>query len=315
MTKPITLYSSTAGLNTRLDPERLLFGIKDNPGLVELAQAVNVSIDDRGLVTLRNGDSLLLAGNFHSGFCDGGDCFAVEERTSDAAIVRIVSVSPFTTAGVRSGLTKNKRMAWGQSNTDTFYSNGVQNGYIRGGVSSAWPVGSYTGPDADLQFDSAAPLADHIAFIQGGKLILAVGSALFINHEPFQYGLFSKRKGYIGFESDVTMLCPVDAGFFASDGKATWFFRKMEGWYAYKQERVEDAPVIAGSLAYDRVQLRGIGMEGNGFGRIWCSAEGVCLGTDEGTLINLTKEAVVYPTAHNYGASLIRGTTVINTLY
>ena len=312
MAKPITLYSATAGLNTRIDPERLLFGIKDNPGLIELAQAVNVSIDDRGLVTLRNGHTRAVAGELHSLFCDGGDCFVIQERTDDAALMRVNT--DLTLTGVRSGLTKNRRMAWAQSNTDTFYSNGLHNGFVRDGVSNPWPVGVYQGPEVDMQFTSA-PIADHIAFMAGGQVILAKGDKLFLNHEPFQYGLFSLRKGYIGLASPARMVCPVQGGFFVSDDTATWFFRKTESWYAYRQERADDVPVIEGSLAHDRVRLRDIGFEGNGFGRIWCSTEGICLGTDDGSVVNLTKEAVVYPTAYTYGACLLRGTTVINTIY
>lgn len=312
MVKPITLYKGTVGLNTVLDPQRLSQGTRDNPGIIELAQAVNVSIDDRGLASLRQGATLAAAGEFHSLFCDGGDCFVIQERASDAALMRVNA--DLSTTGVRSGLTKNRRMAWGQIGGDTFYSNGLQNGFVRDGVSAAWPVGAYQGPEVDMQF-AAAPAADHIAFMAGGQLILAKGAEVYINHEPFQYGLFNYRKGYIGFASPVSMLCPVQAGFFASDGAATWFFRKMDGWYVYKQELVDDVPVIEGSLAHNRVHLREIKIDLPGFGRIWCSVQGLCLGTDDGMVINLTKEAVVYPTAYNYAACLVKGTIVINTVY
>lgn len=314
-TKPITLYNGTAGLNTVLDPQRLSQGGRDNPGIIELAQAVNVSIDDRGLVTLRNGHESLQSGVYHSIFCDGGDCFVVHERTDDAAIMRIVSLEPVVLEGVRSGLTKGLKVDWAQVNTDTFYSNGAQNGFIRDGSSSPWPVGEYTGPDADMQFAASAPIATHMAFRQGGQCILADGPAVYINHAPFQYGLFSLRKGYIGFESDVAMLCPALSGFFASDGRRTWFFRKQpESWYGFQQELVEDAPAVEWSLAHDKVMLRDIGIDSPGFGRIWASARGICLGTDDGTLINLTEERIGYPKAYNYGACLIKGTVVLNTL-
>lgn len=310
MVKPITLFTSSAGLNTKLDPQRLMAGYDNETGISEFAQAVNVSIDDRGLVTLRNGFSQETTGEFHSLFCDGGDCFVVQEGTNSAALMKVNA--DLTLTGVRSGLTKNRRMAWGQSNYDTFYSNGLQNGFVRDGVSYTWPVGTYQGPDVDMQF-TAAPIADRIAFMAGGQILLAKGDALFLNHEPFQYGLFNLRKGYIGFASPVRMVCPVTEGFFVSDGSNTWFFRRTESWYAYRQELADDVPVIEGSLTSDRVRLSDIGFEGDGFGRIWCSTEGVCLGTDSGRVVNLTKDAVVYPTGYTYGACLLRGTTVINT--
>jgi len=144
----ITLYKGTAGLNTVLDPKSINSNAEQS--LIEFSQAVNISIDDRGLVSLRNGSLLLVAGDYHSIFCDGGYCFFVQERENDAAIMRYVSGA--SAVGVRSGLSKNKRMAWGISGNDTFYSNGIQNGYIRNGVSYAWPIGTYYGADTDVQF-------------------------------------------------------------------------------------------------------------------------------------------------------------------
>lgn len=310
----VTLYSGSVGLNTTLDPQRLSQGTKDRPGHIELAQAVNVSIDDRGLVTLRNGDTLATDGEFHSVFCDGGDCFVVQERESDAAIMQVGS--DLTTSGIRSGLSVDRGMAWCQVNADTFYSNGVQNGFIRSGISSAWPVGTYRGPDADISFETSVPVADHIAFIPGGKMLLAEGAAIWINHLPFQFGLYSKRLGYIGLGSNVRMIAPVQSGFFASDESKTWFFRKVEGgWYTYKQELAEDVPALEWSLAHDKVSLRDVGIDSDNFGRIWASEKGICLGTDDGQFINLTKEQINYPSGHSRGACLVKGGSVIHTVY
>lgn len=236
MVKPIPLYNGASTLNTILDPQRLSQGTRKAPGIIELAKAVNVSIDDRGLVTLRRGDALLKVGDFHSLFCDGGDCFVVQERVDDAVILRVTSLSPITAETVVSGLSQGLRAEFKQVNDDTFWSNGVQCGYIRSGINHAWPVGAYRGPDADIDFLTSPPIPNHMAFLKGGKCAVAVGNAVFLNHEPFQYGLFAPAFGYIGFESDVSMICEVQGGFYASDAKRTWFFRKVEGgWYNYRQ--------------------------------------------------------------------------------
>ena len=73
MVKPITLFSSAAGLNTKFDPQRLLFGTKDDPGFVELSQAVNVSIDDRGLIEQRQGLSTVQSGYYSALFMGAFD--------------------------------------------------------------------------------------------------------------------------------------------------------------------------------------------------------------------------------------------------
>lgn len=239
----------------------------------------------------------------------------VEERTSDAAISKVTNLSPFTLSVVRTGLTKGRRMAWEQVNYDTFYSNGAQNGYIRAGANYAWPVGQYHGPDADYQFDSPAPIADHIAVLPWMQMALAVGPAVFLNHLPFQFGLYERRLGGIGFGSTVLMLCPVASGFFVSDETKTWFFQKLDGWYHYKQNIVADYPALLGSLAYDKVLLSYVGVDAPGYGRIWASKKGICLGMDSGSMVNLTEEKVNYPDAYNYGACLVHDSTLIHTAW
>lgn len=304
----------TAGLNTVLDPERLQQGSRTNGFEVELAQAVNVAIDERGLPSLRQGDLSFSSGSYHSVFCKGGDCFVVQEREADAAIMQVVSVDPPTLAGVRSGLTKARRMAWDRTGLDTFYSNGVENGFIRAGVSSAWPVNTYQGAEVDMQFATAVPKADHIAFRPGGQVLIAVGPAVFANHTPFLFGLFNTRSANVAtMAADITMLAAVRDGFFVSGGGKTSFFRQTDSWYAYKQEVVEDAPALEGSLAHDSVILRAVGIDLEGSGRIWASTDGICLGTDNGVFLNLTKEKVKYPAGYAYGACLVKDYTVIHT--
>lgn len=307
----ISLYSASSGLNTVLDPQRLKAGYDNQEGVTELSQAVNVSIDDRGLVSLREGYIAGTAGEFHSLFCDGGDCFVVQERTEDAAIMRVLP--DLSLLGVRSGLTKNRRMAWCQANADTFYSNGLQNGFIREGVSSPWPTGNYTGPDDNREFPLVAPVATHIAFRPGGQVVIAVDDALYINHEPFQYGLFSLRSGFIRMQSDVVMLVSVRDGIFVSDGERTWFFRKLDGWYNYKQELVAAYPAVSGGLATNKINLADIGFNAPGFAAVWLSTTGICYGLDDGTLVNATEDRVTLPVPLSSGACLVKGTTIISS--
>lgn len=313
MVKPTTLFTASAGLNTRLDPQRLMAGHDNEAGISEFAQAVNVSIDDRGMVELRRGSTIASPGEFHSLFRDGGDCFAVKEEAGSASLVRVNA--DLSTSVIRSDLTKNLKMEWGQANTDTFYSNRMQHGYIRSGVSSSWPVGTYQGPDADIEFAVSVPAPSHFAFFQNfNKCALAVGNYIIINHLPFQYGLYAPALGTIGFESDVLMLFGVEDGFYASDCRYIWFFRRLtSGWYDYRQERVCDYPALEWSLAHDKVRLRDAGMDADGFGRVFATPEGVCLAMNGGSIVNLTKEKIKYPSGYGSGACLVRDTTIIHT--
>lgn len=310
----VTLYKGSIGLNTKLDPERLK-QIGDD-GLIEFSSANNISIDDRGQCSLRNGNILQIAGEFHSIYCAGADCFAVQEFIDSAAIVKVANDLSSVTI-IKSGIAKNHRMSWGMSGFDVFYSNTVDKGYICDSVNYNWPINTYQGATADMQFASVIPSANKIGFQQGGKVFLAVDNGIFVNHLPFQYGLFELSHGNIAaFDSTVLMIATVKNGFYAGDGRRTWFFRKLEtDWYHYKQELVEDAPAIEWALAHDAVNLRDINIDMDGFGRIWASANGICLGTDDGVFINLTKEKVKYPSGYAFGACLLKDYAVIHTAW
>lgn len=307
----VSLYEATAGLVTAVDPQRLTPGGAEGP--MELAEAVNIAIDERGLAELRHGGMVLQEGSFHSLFCDGGDCFVIQERTRDAAIMRVAADGSLS--GVRSGLTQNRRMGWRRINQDTFYGNGFECGFIREGVSHPWPRGEYHGPEADMDFEPM-PVPELIGFRPGGQMIIGRENAVYMNHQPFQFGYFNRAAGYIGFEGDLTLLADVRDGFFASDGLRTWFFRKLEsGWYHYRQELADDHPALPGTLAHDRITLADAGLEEPGFGRIWATTEGIVLGTDNGSAINLTQTRVRYPKGKTRGACLIKDSIVLHTTY
>jgi hypothetical protein len=307
------LINSVKGLNNRLDSERLLQGSRTNGYTVEVAEAENVSIDDRGQVTVRNGYSAIDTGVFHSAFCDGGDCFVVEDGASTATILKVAANLSFS--NVVTSLTKGARVEFKQVNTDTFWSNGTSKGFIRSGTNNTWALGVYRGPDIDADFADAVPIPHHMAFKRGGQCILSVNNIVYINHLPFQYGLFSLSKGMILFGSRVTMLADAKEGFFVSDQQHTWFFRNTGSWYGYKQELVDRAPVKEWSLAHSRILLRDIGIDADGEAHVWCSTEGVCVGTDSGQVINMTKDEVVYSPTESYAASLIKNEVAVTTVF
>jgi len=314
MVASITIYKGAAGLNTVLDPQRLSQGSINAPNIIELAEAANVSIDERGLTTSRYGSVPEHAGEYHSIFCkNGGECFVIQENELDASLVQVLG--DYSLSTVAGGLTKGLYMAWDRIGNDTFYSNGIDKGYIRGGVAYPWPVQQYNGPDVDMQFATAIPAITHLAFLDGGKLVISVGNAIFQNHLPYQYGLFSPGVGNVAaFATDVTMIAAVENGFFASDQTTTKFFRKTEDWYRYRQEPAKSYPALEWSLAHDDVELKEIGFDMPGNGRVWGSTKGIILGTDDGQSFNLSEPKVRYPSGYTQGACLIKkDSTVIHT--
>ena len=231
----------------------------------------------------------------------------------DAAIMRFSN--DYGLVGVRSGLSKHRQLGWCAINGDTFYGYGEECGFFRDGVSRPWPVGEYNGPEADAVFESP-PIPELIGFRAGGQMLIARGNAIYLNHLPFQFGLWNLAGGAIGFESGVIMLAVVRDGFIASDERRTWFFRKLEGWYHYQQTLACDCPALQGTLAHDRIDLAELGLENaDGFGRIWASTEGRVLGMDNGGVLELSKERVRYPRCKTRGACLVKDHIVLHTTW
>jgi len=307
MAEIISLYKATSGLNTTVDPERLTFG---EDGIVEFAQAVNISIDDRGLASLRTGDTLLQSGEFHSFFCDGGDCFVVQERSGDAAIMQ---VNPdWSLSGVRSGLSKGRPMGWCQANTMTFYGNGESLGVIENGVSSGWTVDPYNGPaDPSLAFLSSVPVPSLLGYDGAGTIAVANGQSLRWNRFPFLFGLFVQRD-VIATPTPITMVKSVAGGWFVSDERYVRFYSGPL-LHQSTETRVTNTP--ATGVAIELVDAADLGVEGGGHGVIWSATDGIWFGAADGSAINLTREKIDYPANYRRGACLVHNKQILHTVY
>lgn len=296
--KIIDLYTGSTGINARLDPIRL----QVDPNKLDLSEGVNVYVDDSGMLNTRSGTTLQIAGVFHSVFCDKGDAFLVQDRTSDAAIMRIASDCK-TLEGVRSELTKAARCSFAQVNDATFYVNGYENGYIRNGASYAWPVNAYFGPDTSRDF-TIAPVGQHIAH-RAGTMAIAKDETVWFNHTPFIFGLFNLKSGFVAFDSRVLMVKPVAEGWFISDENRVWFLRG-DTPTNFKQERVSEYPALewGESAGYISAATLGLDNAPSGHAACWVAADGVYLGFANGSVMNLTENKLAIP-ASTTGASVI----------
>ena len=157
--KEATLIRAVTGLNTKVDPTRLAYD--QDRGVSELAEAKDITLDNTGRPIRRLGNSRLISGEFHSGWCDQGDMFCVQETPSWGSIMRL-SPDFQSLEGVVSGLTKNRRMSFVDFVDTTYYSNGVEKGKIVGGVSSPWVRGEYHDTESTRQF-MEVPTGLHLA--------------------------------------------------------------------------------------------------------------------------------------------------------
>lgn len=302
-----TLLRGCRGINNRIDPVRLRYDAET--GMADLAEAVNCDIDDTGQIGRRQGQTLLSAGVYHSVFCDKGDAFVVQDRTSDAAIYQIAT--DFSLTEVRPGLEKGERVSFCQVGDKTYYSSRYQNGIIEAGISSAWPVETHVGNTTLREF-YPAPLGSHIAVFMG-RMWIADGPVVWVS-EPYAFGKFRLSASGFPFGSDVRMIRPVAGGVWVSDSNKTGFIRGAEEFSAMTFEKKSSFPAHEWSDNIELVDLSRTALEIPGLSAVWSSDDGLTIGTSTGELVVPTRERLIYPTGAT-GATVVNGSNVINSVY
>ncbi|HAA05537.1 MAG TPA: hypothetical protein DCE18_19525 [Syntrophobacteraceae bacterium] len=285
--KSFHLFRRTTGLNTIRDPAELVYD--PATATVELAIAVNVDVERSGRrKSRRKGRTLLQAGEFHSGFPVGSQILCVQEYPTWASLFLFDPQSNAFT-GIRSGLSKHRFTAYCDVNQQVYYSNGVENGIYANGVSAAWAMQAYSGPDTDLEFYDP-PVASIIA-VMGGFMMLAEGPIIWISEE-FDYAAYNLANRYLDLVDDVTMIAPVADGAWVGTRKETLFMAgttpalwqvaiRMAGGV---RERSRSHRLITGTeLGFDKVSANGY---------TWISDYGVCWGGPGGQIINLTEKRI-----------------------
>jgi len=306
MTESI-IFKGALGINNKIDPIRHAYN--PDTGVGFLQEAINCDIDDSGMISRRSGQIELSNVPSHSVFCDGGDCFVVQDRTTDAALYQVGT--DFSLTGIRSGLIKGYRVSFCLVGDKTFYTNTVQNGVITNGISSAWPVGTYHGPDTFNDY-SPVPVGSHIAYHQG-RIWVSVDDVIYCS-EPFNPGLFRLAKCFFQFKTNVKMIRPVAGGVWISDSEKIGFTSSAESWDAQKYIKKFSSPAHEWSDNQRLVDLSNTKWQISGLSAVWSSDKGICIGTSDGQLINVTEENLVYSTGAN-GATIVDEHNVINSVY
>lgn len=273
MAKRIPLHRVTPGLNTVSDPAELIHD--PATGQVELAVAVNVDISRTGKrIASRKGRDLLESGEFHSGFCDGGDALCVREYPEWASLYLVDPTSGSLT-GIRSGLSKHRPMTYCQVNDQIYYSNGNENGVYQNGASTAWTRGTYVGWESDKELYDA-PVADIIT-VMGGFMLLAVGPVIWFSQE-FDYSAYNLANRHLDLVDDVTMLKPVTDGCWIGTTQETIF---MAGTNPSQWQVSLRMPYSVHRRAQSTKTVRGekLGIQGlQGAGYLWLGSAGICWG-------------------------------------
>lgn len=236
-------------------------------------------------------------GNIHSLWSNGSVCLFVEDGTLYRMGV------DFTKSVLRSGLS-NHRMSYTSFNDRVYYCNGFQIGYVVD----------------DVSHDLVDPILDFKMPLPAGNFVELYNACLLVAHKNILYvsdplcDYYDIRTGYKLFASDIQMVRAVDAGVYVSDD-VVWFM-KGGGNDDFSREIAYESPAIPFTDIRVDGQYIASGMEGDV--AIWTSKNGICVGSAQGNVTNLTEERYTFsPTTE--GSAFIRDTNnvrhYINSLY
>ena len=306
--RDLPLIKAVAGLNNRVDPTRIAYNA--DAGVSELAEAVNISIDNTGRPQRRLGWNSLLAGEFHSLWSNKLVAFLVQETPSWGSIMQL-SPDAQSVTGILSGLTKNKRMSFVDILGRIYYSNGLQKGIIVDGVTQEWVTETYHDEDSTRQFISVPN--GHILERHINRIVVAKDNAIYLS-EPDHYGLFDYVSTW-GFPSEITMVVSVETGLFVSDLQATYFLQGNSP-HDFRQSTAYRLPAHRYSVYTELVDLADLGLsETTRYGALWSCSDGIMIGLPDGSVVPLNKERLIYPDGYTKAATMLCGYHAINTMY
>lgn len=303
----LPLYTASTGLNDIVDHTRVQFNAES--GVTDLVECKDIDIDDSGAIFRRQGQSLLKAGEFHSLFCNKGDCFVVEDITDSALLWQVGT--DYSLTGVRSGLTKGERLSYWQLGENTYYSSRTFNGLIISGSSYDWPTNEHVGETTVRSF-YPAPLGTHIA-IHNGRMWIALDNTIWIS-EPYAYGKFDKSRRYLQFASNVRMIRPVDGGVWVSTDTSTGFIKNTDKIDQMEYDIKSATPAHEYSDCIELVDLSKTVLETKGLSAVWSSDQGLVVGSETGALDVVTKDKLNYPNGSK-GVTVADGHNIINSVY
>lgn len=281
MPKLIPFFKNTVGLNNTHSSMRTSL----NEGTIELAEAWNIEIDDTGRPHRRSGyTATVRTEDSHSMFTGRAGTFFM----SGTVLYRLNE--DLTRTAVGAGLTADAITDYVEVLDTIYFANGYEVGKIVNGVSSAWTVGTYVGPDTVRQF--SGPPVGHLLAVCNGVMFIAAKNVLWAS-EPFGYSLFDMARNFVWFEDKIIMIKPTSDGLYVSTEKKVVF---LSGTSVknFQQMEVSSYPVISGTgITVDAENmLKG---QKTGHAVLWTAINGIYLGLEGGECKRITEQRITLP--------------------
>ncbi len=292
-------YTKFLGLNKSNDP--VAFSMGENA--IKLAVADNVNISRDLKPERRDGYALWLSGNFTSLWGNKRNCFGVESG----------SLVQFSTGATKlvlaTGVGSEKMSFVDGKNGFIYYANGVAAGKI--GSSGATSLGT-----SSDQFKATLPIGDFVSYLSP-RVLMVKGSVIYIS-DAVNRDVYHKEYGFIQFESSVRMVSVVGANLYVSDSTSTWFLQRIQGSPEvpaprFKMNQVLGYPAVSGNASATIYNIR-IGEELYPEAAAWVTGRGVCIGTESGTVVNLTEDKYEIPGYPVGGTIFFRRVNDLNLL-
>lgn len=278
-------FKKSQGLATKFDPVRIEY--TEKLGVKHLAEAYNVDFDFTGAISRRKGFVASgVTGVSHSFFCNGGDCLFVQ----DNALYELGS--DMSAKWIRGGMTSD--VSYCQVGDAIVYMDGQRKGIVSGGSNFTYimPPSPRT-PDQTRVYND--PPIGSIVRSFAGRVWVVVGKVLFYS-EPFSPNIFRLSTNYITLPAEITIVAPVQGGLFVSTTAKVYFFAGTNP-KEFVQSTVAHYPGIKGTdvtvdgIAVDAGQITPLPAQ------MFTTTEGICIGTADGRLVNLTYGVLEYPGA------------------
>jgi hypothetical protein len=278
----VLLFDKTVGLTDAIDPVRLEDGM--------LAKAENVVIDTSGAIKRREGMMSLSSSACHSLFSCGSYGLGVFDGVlklieSDFSLTSLLSL-------VGSGRVSYV-LGFDGSYDCVFFSNGTVNGKVVNKHYSAWTTGSYVGVASTgskvIEYLTAPPIGQFLE-IFNGRMFVAVGNLIYFS-ETFDYSRFQVTP--FVFSSKIQLMVGVTGGMYVGTEDEILFLSGNDP-YELSRVRVMIGRAVVGSCV--KVTASDIGLQAKAEVIVFSvSGEGVCIGDSSGSIQNLTKIGIQFP--------------------
>lgn len=295
----IPIFRASTGLNTQLDPSRIVFD--PEIGITDLAAAYNIDHDYSGRVSRRKGfNDTGITDSCHSLFCDGGEALMV---TGTSLCLIAPDLSEYRAIAT---VTQGASVSYAQVVDMIFWCNGFEKGFVQAGTNNPWVKATYYGPTSDRVLSS--PPIGTILMAFSGRMYVVQGNTLF-HSDPYSLNAFDLVRGFFQFEGQITMARAVAGGMFIGTDKAAWFldgsspksFRPIKASRSGAFKGTDTMVDLSDISPKDFLQNR------TGEAVLWTGPEGVSVGMPDGQVFHLTKDKLAPLNAVKGAAAVING--------